>query len=142
MEDCDVVVIYFQGSTSGSMAEKVRRILLAFGGREYPWPKSLQGAEARARALDAALRDSTASQIAYRRFVDAEIAVLLAPSIDGLTVALVLAAHPPPGDEAAYERAQLACVRGAAVLVRALQRTEARRRLVSRAVHSEGASSR
>ena len=33
------------------------------------------------------------------------------PSIDGLTVALVLAAHPPPGDEAAYERAQQACVR-------------------------------
>ena len=62
------------------------------------------------------------------------------PSIDGLTVALVLAAHPPPGDEAAYERAQQACVRGAAVLVRALQRTEARRRVVSRAVHTEAGS--
>ena len=65
------------------------------------------------------------------------------PSIDGLTVALVLAAHPPPGDEAAYEAAQRACVRGAAVLVRALQRTEARRRVVSRAVHTEaGAAGR
>ena len=64
------------------------------------------------------------------------------PSIDGLTVALVLAAHPPPGDEAAYERAQQACVRGAAVLVRALQRTEARRRVVSRAVHTEAGSTK
>ena len=80
---------------------------------------------------------SSSSSSAAPSLLGSQVSDKDTPSIDGLTVALVLAAHPPPGDEAAYERAQLACVRGAAVLVRALQRTEARRRLVSRAVHGE-----
>jgi len=88
----------------------------------------------------APLASSSSSSSAAPSLLGSQVADKDTPSIDGLTVALVLAAHPPPGDEAAYERAQLACVRGAAVLVRALQRTEARRRLVSRAVHGEAGS--
>lgn len=61
-------------------------------------------------------------------------------SISDMSVALVLAAHAAPDEEASYMRAQQACARGAAALVRGLQRAEARRRAVSRVLYTDGSN--
>ncbi|KAF4691794.1 H(+)-transporting V0 sector ATPase subunit a [Perkinsus olseni] len=76
-----VFVVYFQGysSTTGSMAQKIRRICTAFGARIYPWPNSEAEATSRMRVLDELLIDKLQALDAYRRFIGEEIEQLVEP---------------------------------------------------------------
>ncbi|KAF4677828.1 H(+)-transporting V0 sector ATPase subunit a [Perkinsus chesapeaki] len=76
-----VFVVYFQGysATTGSMAQKIRRICTAFGARMYPWPHSEAEANSRMRVLDELLIDKLQALDAYRRFIGEEVDQLVEP---------------------------------------------------------------
>ncbi|EER13811.1 vacuolar ATP synthase subunit A, putative [Perkinsus marinus ATCC 50983] len=76
-----VFMVYFQGysPTTGSMAQKIRRICTAFGAHMYPWPHSESEASARMGDLDELLVDKLQALDAYRRFIEEEIEHLVEP---------------------------------------------------------------
>jgi len=73
-----VFVVYFQGGATSVMAEKVKAVCTAYGGRLFAWPGSAAEAEERFQALNDQLVDSKVSQDAYDRFVATEMSYLLA----------------------------------------------------------------